>query len=373
MYRSTPILLFVLFYHCVFCTVLPREQADEMTLTLMTEAASSNGAVCLDGSPGAYYFISGSGSGANKWFLYHQGGGWCESDQDCYGRSKTVLGSSKTYPSTMATPSGYFSSSPAISPLTYNWNKVYFMYCDGGSFSGNNETAQLVNGVKLYYRGFRILQAYAHDLLTKLGMNKGTDFLVLGCSAGGLATYLHVDWWKSMLPQGSLVKGMPDSGFFLDFDSTDRKYGLAMRWVFDAMNATSGVDQDCINANKDSPSLCMFAEHTGPHITTPIFPLQSIYDSWQIDNILGAPLNDTTLINDYGTLVARRFRGSVFANPLNGAFLDSCYHHCAEWDSIKIDNLLSGVALADWYLGGRNHVHVQVEKYPCDACCKPTL
>ena len=35
---------------------------------------------------------------------------------------------------------GYFSIDPQQNPLMYNWNAVILRYCDGGSFSGNNET-----------------------------------------------------------------------------------------------------------------------------------------------------------------------------------------------------------------------------------------
>ena len=44
---------------------------------LLTDAAASDGAVCLDGSPAAYYWRAGSGSGKNSWVLFLEGGGWC--------------------------------------------------------------------------------------------------------------------------------------------------------------------------------------------------------------------------------------------------------------------------------------------------------
>ena len=54
------------------------------------------------------------------------------------------------------------------------------------------------------------------------------------------------------------------------------------RWVFTYMNSTSGVNDACIAANAGSEWKCIFAEHTSPHIKTPIFPLQGEYDSWQM-------------------------------------------------------------------------------------------
>ncbi len=40
----------------------------------------------------------GQGAQANKWVLFIQGGGWCYSVSECYGRSQTDLGSSKSWP-----------------------------------------------------------------------------------------------------------------------------------------------------------------------------------------------------------------------------------------------------------------------------------
>ena len=40
---------------------------------LLADAAQTQGAVCLDGSPAAYYIHKGSGSGANKWIFFLQG------------------------------------------------------------------------------------------------------------------------------------------------------------------------------------------------------------------------------------------------------------------------------------------------------------
>jgi hypothetical protein len=49
-------------------------------------------AVCLDGSPAAFYWRRGSGAGANKWYIHHQGGGWCTGPEGCGLRAGTNLG-----------------------------------------------------------------------------------------------------------------------------------------------------------------------------------------------------------------------------------------------------------------------------------------
>merc|ERR1712166_1041455 len=127
----------------------PNVEADASDPALMTgysltEAHRADGAKCLDGTPGLYYFRPGSGDGANKWYIHQEGGGWCESDESCLGRSKTRLGSSSSYTKTVSQNSGYFSIDPAVNPMMFNWNSVYFKYCDGASFSGSNASTTVV-------------------------------------------------------------------------------------------------------------------------------------------------------------------------------------------------------------------------------------
>jgi hypothetical protein len=356
----------ILFVTALFFTSISSQPFDRVLLT----NSLADGASCLDGSAPAYYFKAGNGTGVNKWYLYHEGGGWCTNLTDCLERSKTNLGSSKAYPPTIGYAGGYFSRDPAVNPLMYNWNVAFFRYCDGGSFSGLNDTVTEVQGTKLYFRGLRNLQAYLFDLNTR-NMKSGTDFVIGGCSAGGLATYLHVDWWRQNVPATARVRGMPDSGFFLDYDSQFApKYATDMAWVFKQNNASSGVNQDCIAAHLATGDTykCFFAEHTVPFLKTPIFPLQSEFDSWQIGNILGSKNIDD--VNEYGKLLTQRF-SVVTAKAMDGCWLDSCYHHCYDWDSIRIDGQLSGPAFSDWYNGASKGQFIQGKPYPCDACCKP--
>lgn len=40
--------------------------------------------------------------------------------------------------------------------------------------------------------------------------------LLSGCSAGGLATLIHCDEFRELLPKEAKVKCLADAGFFLD-------------------------------------------------------------------------------------------------------------------------------------------------------------
>ncbi len=92
--------------------------------------------MCLDGSPPGYYMHAGSGDGANKWVLHLMGGAWCYSTDNCHERSLTQLGTTTLWPQSMDF-FGILSSDAAVNPDFYNWNAVFFIYCDGGSFAGD--------------------------------------------------------------------------------------------------------------------------------------------------------------------------------------------------------------------------------------------
>jgi len=353
---------------CVSC--LLSVAADNADRVLLTEAARTKGALCLDGTAPAYYLKKGSGTGLRKWYIHHEGGGWCSSLPDCYGRSQTNLGSSKTYPPTANLDGGYFSSDQRVNPQMYNWNMVYMKYCDGGSFSGDNATITRWNNHPLFFRGRRILQAMRDDLFNTKDLKSATDVVISGCSAGGLATFLHLDWWRDVLPTSTHVVGMPDSGFFLDYENPIKRYHSSMIWTFEMMACESGVNDACVAAWKPKGQAwkCFFAQHTSPFIQTPIFPLQSVYDSWQISEDLNS--KEPGLINQWGKTLADLVNSELLRpHDHNGIFLDSCFHHCGEWGAIRIDGQNQAQAFQNWYEGSQKKIFFQDMAYPCSACC----
>ena len=71
-------------------------------------------------------------------------------------------------------------------------------YCDGASFSGNIPDGIVTSGTRIYFAGGAILDATIATLLGQ-GMATAKQVVLKGCSAGGLATYLHADYVKSLL------------------------------------------------------------------------------------------------------------------------------------------------------------------------------
>eukprot|EP00438_Fugacium_kawagutii_P030089 Skav228178 [mRNA] locus=scaffold3933:167264:168451:+ [translate_table: standard] len=358
----------------------------------LTQAATE-GAVCLDGSPPAYYLLKGSGDGIHKWYINHQGGGWCMSLDDCLARSKTDQGSSKKYPEEFTLIGGYFSRDATQNPLMHNWNMVFMRYCDGGSFSGNNETVTVYKNQSLFFRGKRIREAIAKDLMEKRGLKDASDLMVSGGSAGGLATFLHADQWCDTLhtvnPSAKCV-ALPDSGFFIDYqdpsvtcqpespgllgETANGNYHCGLKWTYWMQNATAGVDSKCIAAHPGEEWTCMFAEHAAVHIQTPLFALQSQYDAWQTAHVQGPGGAQKTRV--LGKNITQRLLTDLLGkNPKSGAFLDSCWHHGGEWNRIRIDGDLVSTAILKWYngLGHKDNKRLwnQDKPFPCKDCCQP--
>jgi hypothetical protein len=356
-------------------------------------------ACCLDGSPAAYYHRPGFGSGINKWYIFHQGGGWCgPSLEDCWKRSKTELGSSTSYPPTMDYNGEFLSTDPVQNPLTYNWNQVVMKYCDGGSFAGNNDTATYVSfhdhgndGIdkdgddlddatknsttRLYFAGKHILKAVQKDLEERYQLGTAaTDLVVSGCSAGGLATLYHCDDWASqLLNEDAKVVCVPQSGLFLDNTAMSGSYYPAvMKFTFMQQNISIQTTE-CYKYHAPLEAFkCMFAENIMQYIKTPVFALQSRFDSWQIDNDLQS--HDAAMINAWGNRLTHvLFEKLLFQESKHGAFVDSCIHHCGGWD-IVIDGAMVIEATKQWYDNIQNNtaqlIWLQDRAYP-NSCATP--
>eukprot|EP00051_Salpingoeca_urceolata_P009780 m.118854 g.118854 ORF g.118854 m.118854 type:complete len:430 (+) comp16444_c0_seq1:1528-2817(+) len=397
-------------------------QPDLATTVLLTDAVHETGARCLDGSPQRYWIqhAPAGSTNATKWSFHHMGGGWCESIESCttraYGKDcyigssnescfatagARVPGMSPPFNTTMDfrhIPSclgarwcgGLMMNDPALNPVTWDWNKVLLPYCDGGSFSGNNESVTWVQvdgeTKPLYFRGFRNFMAVLNDLQRNHALGQATDVVVSGDSAGGLATYYHVDTYASVLPK-AIVRGAPDSGFFF-YDSTYPQWGKSLDWVVSYMNSTAGLNQACVRdhvAKGMDPLQCRFPEVTVEHVQTPLFVLNSKIDP-ALDEIVGGERggNASNVNRMAGELVAL-VHDRVLSKPHNAAFITSCHEHCGQWAqdqalgpqgqfadfNVTIDGLTAPKALNEWILGNvaPSKLWLQAADYPCKTCC----
>jgi hypothetical protein len=300
----------------------------------------------------------------------------------CASRANSSLGSSKGYPTTsteLLQSVGYLGNDPALNPMFASWTKVYLPYGDGTSQLGDvTEPVIVTEGAPpIYFRGARVLRAMINYLRDE-GLAAATEVVVSGCSAGGLATYAHADTWSAALPKAR-VTALSDSGFFLNYTATGMPFNLTfpgrMLWTYMNTNVSGGglLSPACTSMQQPGLEwLCMFAENLSRTLKTPLFALQSKYDSYQIGSILHANASDISAINAYGALLRSRVFNSLLSNPKHGAALDSCYHHCggAVWAEIPFSSSIvgQGAAFASWYAGSKG-VFEQQDVYPCKKCC----
>lgn len=362
-----------------------------MTLVPSTRA-SALGAYCLDGSLPAYHLHRGFGSGARNWLLQFEGGGWCNDVESCLERAPTRRGST-LYMNKQEVFSGILSHDSSLNPDFYNWNRVKLRYCDGASFAGNskfdNETSSL------YFRGQRIWQAIILDLLPK-GLLQAEKALLSGCSAGGLATFLHCDSFTRFLPQNASVKCLSDAGFFLDIP--DISLNPSIRSFYYDLISLQGVvqnlDENC-TSSVDYPQQCFFPQHLLGYIETPFFILNTAYDVYQFHHIFVPPSVDlrghwnrckvnVTACSENQIQILQGLRqemlGALYPfykhSSRGGMFINSCFAHCQSesqdtWfavDSPRVHNKTIAEAVGDWYFG-RNVTKLIDMPYPCDTTC----
>ena len=263
------------------------------------------GAACLDGSPPGYWMDEASAaSNASKWVIHAQGGGWCWNETECAERATGALGSSKGWTqvtSCYGKCDGILSKNSTENPDFSSWNRacalvccrchrpllthrclrehadVWVGYCDGSSFSGR--VSGLHHG--LHYRGRPNLDAVLDSLIAKNQLDKASDVVFTGGSAGGLTTYLQVDHVKSRLPAVKTVKGLGDAGWFLDAPTWNGETvsRTEFTYAFNMWNSSTGVNDACVANNAAEAWRCIFAQYTYPHIATPTFVAEGGYDS----------------------------------------------------------------------------------------------
>ncbi|OMO97181.1 Pectinacetylesterase [Corchorus olitorius] len=357
---------------------------------VLVEKMAEEGLVCLDGSLPGYHFQKGFGSGSNNWLLHLEGGAWCNSVESCNYRKGTALGSSKYMQ--QAYFDGILSRNSSQNPDFYNWNKVKIRYCDGASFAGHPES-EFKNGTKLYFRGQLIWEAIMNEFLS-LGMSNAKQALLTGCSAGGLATLIHCDEFRDHLPKDATVKCVPDAGFFLD--ELDILGHATMRAFYADVVKLQGVarslNKNCVE--RIEPSECIFPQEIVKNVKTPVFIINSAYDSWQIQNVLVPNGSDPQgywkscrlnikECNSSQIETLQGFRNSLLKalsefgkNEEGGMFINSCYVHCqtlssATWhspNSPRINDKSIAESVGDWYFNRKVSKLIDCP-YPCNPTC----
>lgn len=271
------------------------EKGNVGTLTMLPQDKGDQSPAALDGSPYGFYFAP-STTGSTKWTINLQGGGWCYDEVDCYCRSKMNLGTSTL----LAKTKGCGCVNPnEDGSIDRDCNCIWMPYLDGASFTGFRAKPVAVPGMgnaTVTFRGIKNLDGVI-DFAMKNGMTAAEEAVVYGTSAGGLATFLHVDRVANRLkveaPKIKKVRAYPVVGYFLDHDNlrhttggnapntpawsnvtqptTAANYTTWMEYLYTMQNLTFGADGGLLPACKekhaDEPWKCFQSPHMQGNVT----------------------------------------------------------------------------------------------------------
>ncbi len=275
------------------------------------------------------------------------------------------------------------SNSSSSNPHLSNWTKVFVGYCDGGSYAGDVLPPQIVGSDTIYYRGAYILDAVYKELFLKHGLDSAESLVVAGCSAGGLAAYIHLDSVCSKvraLNPSIRCLGAPGAGFFMGEEKPYSGNGYLdhYQWVFSNMNVSTHTNADCVAAKTADNTTwkCFIAPEVLPFIKTPLFVSNSLSDAWQAPNIMGLGCSATAAGKCSSAQMAylANFRSDMLQalapvlakNSPHGGFLQACFTHVVEdvggWTSVLINGMSQAETFWNWFTG--TGTPVQVDTFP---------
>lgn len=295
------------------------------------------------------------------------------------------------------------------SPDPDQCNCASLIYCDGSSFSGYRPEPWPVeapgrppspnNVSHLSFRGLRNLDA-ALDHLVGMGLDKASEVVVTGGSAGGLSTFLHSDRIAKRAPFAK-VRALPIVGYFLNHEEMghgDPNYRTTMDYVRRMQNITDGaLSAECLLTYPSEKWRCIMSPYMQRFVHTPFFMLNSKFDYWQLGCILDVgclctrntsqssnqcapgpstcwsnPLPHNTSLSllapaappivgencnasqrdailSYGDAFLSAL-APVLHEPQNGAFITSCICHACDWAQLSLGGSALG-HFSDWYHG----------------------
>mmetsp|Transcript_17344 Transcript_17344/g.34605 ORF Transcript_17344/g.34605 Transcript_17344/m.34605 type:complete len:479 (-) Transcript_17344:192-1628(-) len=295
-------------------------------------------AKCLDGSQYGYFLCPETGG--SEWLIWMQGGGWCYTDEECYARARTAKGRSES------------GTHKCPDPKHTKARVVFMEYCDGASFSGSVAQPVKHNGKEIYYRGLNNFDGTIAHLQKHHGLSEASRVVLGGSSAGGLATFYHLDRLMEKLPGVDLL-GVPVSGFFLDYKSvfsdTSDKPSFADGAIPAAQmqNSQAVILDDCRSQFKPAESYkCLFPQDMAMYIRPRWFAINSAYDEFSLRYIAMVPCvnkdgnkrsslkksscskQEDDVIRDFGNKFLELFNNVIKDDRVfNGGYISSCISH----------------------------------------------
>jgi len=292
------------------------------------------------------------------YIIFLPGGAQCYDQASCNSRS-IQLSSSSQWPSSI-TVDGILSDKLFVS------SKAYLGYCSSDGYMGNVGASPATWG--LHFRGQALINAMIKRLRTSHGLEEADLIIFAGVSAGARGVMTNIDSLidDKILPSTQVV-GYIDSPYYLDvvpFDPNFVGFPYAEQHKYQSMNTSGILSSLCKNNFSMSDYWkCQLGQYRMPFLKAPYFIVASRYDTYQLSNNLGLPLNsdgsasqlyNTAQINwannfanitllKLDNLIQRSKFGNLNSNVSRAFFLSACFNHGVSgssqfYGSMKINN-----------------------------------
>ena len=181
-------------------------------------------ASCNDGSTAVYYL---GVQNPSKWIIFLESGSYCLTKRQCierFGSKLTnVLMTSKYMPNAI-TGRDLLSTDSNTNSLYYDFSRVLIPYCSSDSWLGTQTRSNASNSQKnsstdeFVFSGKIIFQSVIFELLNH-DLNRASEVVIAGSSAGAIGVLNSVDWLKSRVPNAK-ISAIFDSGWFINFQES---------------------------------------------------------------------------------------------------------------------------------------------------------
>mmetsp|Transcript_12734 Transcript_12734/g.21161 ORF Transcript_12734/g.21161 Transcript_12734/m.21161 type:complete len:390 (+) Transcript_12734:39-1208(+) len=271
----------------VGCSLLVMTCGGSVALKLLADYSEAR---CLDGTAAGYYMqVAPNYEDKNKWVLFLNGGGECDSEEVCTSATYSALGSS-IYFDDYSDPLYWYLASDNCD---YNagfcgWNHVKNPYCTQDLHSGQRSEAS-EDTWGLYFSGHLVIKSMLDDLDNNYNLTEATDIVVSGASAGGIGVWMNVDYIADRYPKARVTAASIAGHYFYATyytgENATQPGGMAdfreSAWPTTYALYDAYVDETCksaFEAQSLSPSYCMLSNNSFPYIASDSFAIQSQTD-----------------------------------------------------------------------------------------------
>ncbi|CAH9137240.1 unnamed protein product [Cuscuta epithymum] len=217
-------------------------------------------------------------------------------------------------------------------------------------------------------------------------MDRAENALLLGSSAGGVATAIYCDRFRGFLPSAFRVKCFSDGGYFFlsNHHIKGNQFLSFFKGLINLHGSTDALPKSC--TSKLTAALCFFPPNLKDGIYTPIFFLNSAFDLVQINYTLSIEYADCAnhrncssrqvrVLQDLRTELLE-FLPPLTSNSTKGVLINSYPSHTRlfdpTWNSMApVANETYNQLLRDWYFD-RKRVQI-IDQNPCPDvdCTRP--